>query len=181
MKINYECGACFLRQAKEAMDLASDDEDLKIELMNDIFTFLSSNFYKTTNSNKTGSTIHNMIQEKTGCEDPYINEKIAGNKIALKYLPAVKEVLKKNNSLENYVKIAIIGNILDFGAFTIDTDVGSLISSALERNLAVKDIDEFENALKKYDKVLYLVDNTGEIVFDKLLLSKGCPPKLNFG
>ena len=44
MKINYECGACFLRQAKEAMDLASDDEDLKIELMNDIFTFLSSNF-----------------------------------------------------------------------------------------------------------------------------------------
>lgn len=104
MKINYECGACFLRQAKEAMDLASDDEDLKIELMNDIFTFLSSNFYKTTNSNKTGSTIHNMIQEKTGCEDPYINEKIAGNKIALKYLPAVKEVLKKNNSLENYVK-----------------------------------------------------------------------------
>ena len=172
MKINYECGACFLRQAKEAMDLASDDEDLKIELMNDIFTFLSSNFYKTTNSNKTGSTIHNMIQEKTGCEDPYINEKIAGNKIALKYLPAVKEVLKKNNSLENYVKIAIIGNILDFGAFTIDTDVGSLISSALERNLAVKDIDEFENALKKYGKVLYLVDNTGEIVFDKLLLSK---------
>ena len=172
MKINYECGACFLRQAKEAMDLASDDEDLKIELMNDIFTFLSSNFYKTTNSNKTGSTIHNMIQEKTGCEDPYINEKIAGNKIALKYLPAVKEVLKKNNSLENYVKIAIIGNILDFGAFTIDTDVGSLISSALERNLAVKDIDEFENALKKYNKVLYLVDNTGEIVFDKLLLSK---------
>jgi len=172
VKINYECGACFLRQAKEAMDLASDDEDLKIELMNDIFTFLSSNFYKTTNSNKTGSTIHNMIQEKTGCEDPYINEKIAGNKIALKYLPAVKEVLKKNNSLENYVKIAIIGNILDFGAFTIDTDVGSLISSALERNLAVKDIDEFENALKKYDKVLYLVDNTGEIVFDKLLLSK---------
>ena len=52
MKINYECGACFLRQAKEAMDLASDDEDLKIELMNDIFTFLSSNFYKTTNSTK---------------------------------------------------------------------------------------------------------------------------------
>lgn len=36
-----------------------------------------------------------MIQEKTGCEDPYINEKIAGNKIALKYLPAVKEVLKR--------------------------------------------------------------------------------------
>ncbi len=172
MKINYECGACFLRQAKEAMDLSTDDEDLKIELMNDIFNFLSSNFDKTTNSNKTGSTIHNMIKEKTGCEDPYFREKIEGNQIALKYLPVVKEVLKENNSLENYVKIAIIGNILDFGAFTLDTDIGSLIGDALEQDLAIKDIDDFENALKKYDEVLYLVDNTGEIVFDKLLLSK---------
>ena len=172
MKINYECGACFLRQAKEAMDLSTDDENLKIELMNDIFTFLSSNFSKTTNSNKTGSIIHNIIKQKTGCVDPYINEKIAGNKIALKYLPVVKDVLKENNSLENHVKIAIIGNILDFGAFTIDTDVEALIGSALEQDLAIKDIDEFENALKKHDKILYLVDNTGEIVFDKLLLSK---------
>ena len=38
--------------------------------------------------------------------------------------------------------------------------------------MAVKDIEEFENSLKNHDKVLYLVDNTGEIVFDKLLLSK---------
>lgn len=172
MKINYECGACFLRQAKEAMDLATDDEDIKIELMNDIFRYLSSNFYKDTNSNKTGSVIHNMIKDKTGCYDPYIKEKIAGNEIALKYLPTVKKVLEQNDSLENYVKIAIIGNILDFGAFTLDTDVGSLINSALKRDLAVKDIDQFEKALKKYDKVLYMVDNTGEIVFDKLLLSK---------
>ncbi len=113
-----------------------------------------------------------MIKQKTGCKDPYIKEKIEGNKIALKYLPVVKDVLKENNSLENHVKIAIIGNILDFGAFNIDTDVGALIGSALEQDLAIKDIDEFENALKKQDKVLYLLDNTGEIVFDKLLLSK---------
>ena len=38
--------------------------------------------------------------------------------------------------------------------------------------MAVKDIEEFENSLKTHDKVLYLVDNTGEIVFDKLLLAK---------
>ncbi len=74
--------------------------------------------------------------------------------------------------MENYVKIAIIGNILDFGAFTIDTDVGSLISSALERNLAVKDIDEFENALKKYNKVQFLVTIQVKSSFDKLLVSE---------
>lgn len=172
MKVGFECGECFLRQASEAINLATDDDDIKLQLIRDIYEFLSNNFSKDTNSNKTGSQIHNMIKEKTGCEDPYIREKIEGNKIALKYLPAVQDILKENDSLENYVKIAIIGNILDFGAFKLDTDVDSLINNALKKDLTVNHIEDFEDALKTYDKVLYMVDNTGEIVFDKLLLKK---------
>lgn len=172
MKISYECGPCFLRQAREALDLSTDDEKLKMEVMGDIFKFLSNNFHEGTNSNGTGSAMHKMIKQKTGCIDPYHKEKIEGNEIALKYLPEVKKILDDDDSLENYVKIAIIGNILDFGAFTLDDDIESVIRQSLKKDLAVKDIDEFEESLKKHDKVLYLVDNTGEIVFDKLLLSK---------
>ena len=172
MKISYECGPCFLRQAREAMDLSTDDEVLKMEIMEDIFKFLSKNFELDTNSNSTGSAMHKMIKQKTGCRDPYRKEKIEGNEIALKYLPDVKRILEEDDSLENHVKIAIIGNILDFGAFTLDDDIESVIKTALEKDLAVKDIEEFEDSLKTHDKVLYLVDNTGEIVFDKLLLAK---------
>ena len=154
------------------MDLSTDDETLKMEIMEDIFKFLSSNFKLDTNSNSTGSAMHKMIKEKTGCRDPYRKEKIEGNEIALKYLPDVKRILEDDSSLENYVKIAIIGNILDFGAFTLDDDIESIIKTALKKDLAVKDIEEFEDSLKTHDKVLYLVDNTGEIVFDKLLLAK---------
>lgn len=172
MKISYECGPCFLRQAREALDLSCDDDLLKIEIMNDIFDFLSDNFTRNTNSNKTGSIIHGMIKSKTGCEDPYYNEKIKGNEIALSYLDDVKKILKENDTLESYVKIAIIGNILDFGAFTLDDDIEAVINESLKKDLAVKDIEEFENSLKRHDRVLYLVDNTGEIVFDKLLMAK---------
>jgi len=172
LKISYECGPCFLRQAREAMDLSTDDEMLKMEIMEEIFQFLSKNFKEDTNSNSTGSAMHNIIKRKTGCTDPYHQEKIEGNEIALKYLPEVKRILEDDDSLENYVKIAIIGNILDFGAFTLDDDIESVIKESLGKDLVVKDIVEFENSLKTHDKVLYLVDNTGEIVFDKLLLSK---------
>ena len=172
MKISYECGPCFLRQAREAMDLSTDDEELKMEIMEEIFKFLSDNFKLDTNSNSTGSLMHNLIKQKTGCMDPYRNEKIEGNEIALKYLPDVKKILEEDDSLENHVKIAIIGNILDFGAFTLDDDIEGVIKDALKKDLAVKDIEEFESSLRTNDKVLYLVDNTGEIVFDKLLLSK---------
>lgn len=164
--------ALLLRQAREALDLSTDDESLKMEIMGDIFNFLSRNFKEGTNSNSTGSAMHKMIKQKTGCEDPYRREKIEGNEIALKYLPEVKKILDEDDSLENHVKIAIIGNILDFGAFTLDDDIESVIKQSLKKDLTIKDIDEFENSLKNHDKVLYLVDNTGEIVFDKLLLAK---------
>ncbi len=172
MKISYECGPCFLRQAREALDLSTDDEMLKMEIMGDIFEYLSQNFKPGTNSNSTGSTMHAIIKQKTGCRDPYHKEKIESNKLALKYLDDVKKILDEDDSLENHVKIAIIGNILDFGAFTLDDDIESVIKSSLEKDLTIKDIEEFENSIKTHDKVLYLVDNTGEIVFDKLLLAK---------
>ncbi len=54
----------------------------------------------------------------------------------------------------------------------MDDDIESVIKSSLKKELTIKDIDEFENSLKTHDKVLYMVDNTGEIVFDKLLLEK---------
>ena len=172
MKISYECGPCFLRQAREAMDLSTDDDDLKMELMNDIFKYLSETFKKGTNSNKTGSYMHNLIKQKTNCHDPYVNEKKLANEIALKYLPIAQNILDEEDSLENRVKIAIVGNILDFGAFTLDDDIEFFIKDSLKKDLAVKDIKNFEDSLNRHDKVLYLVDNTGEIVFDKILLSK---------
>ena len=95
-----------------------------------------------------------------------------GNEIALKYLPLAQDILKENDTLENRVKIAIVGNILDFGAFELSDDIEKFIKDALGKDLAVKDIESFENSLNKHDKLLYLVDNTGEIVFDKLLLAK---------
>lgn len=172
MKISYECGPCFLRQAGEALNLACDDDELKIEVFNEIFNFLASNFSKDTNSNKTGSIIHSIIKNRTNCQDPYKKEKVLANKIALKYLSKVKKIIEADDSLENYVKIAIIGNILDFGAFTIDTDVDELIDNAIQNQLKINNVDLLEMSAEKHDKLLYLVDNTGEIVFDKLLLEK---------
>lgn len=172
MKVYYDCAPCFLRQAREACNLATDDEDLKIEIMSEIFKYLASNYSANANSNGTGSALHNIIKEKTGCRDPYKSKKVLGNKIALKYLPEVKKIISCDDSLENYVKIAIAGNILDFGSFGLDEDMESLIEEALVKDLAINDSLKLENDLKTHKKLLYLADNAGEIVFDKLLLEK---------
>lgn len=172
MEVYYECGACFLRQAREAMDLAIDDNDLKIDLMKNIFKLLAENYSKGASSNKIGSAMHRMIKEKTRCDDPYINEKVIGNEIALEFLPMIKDLLKKDDSLENHIKIAIVGNILDFGALGLDFDPQKFILSNLNKDLSINNIDKLKDAISNHDNVLYLADNTGEIVFDKLLIEK---------
>lgn len=140
--------------------------------MGEIFQFLAKNYEKGANSNGTGSQIHQMIKQRTGCKDPYRNEKKLANEIALSFMPQVKEILKNDNSLESYVKIAIVGNIIDFGALTLDGDIEGLITNGLKKDLSINHIDKLEEALKIHKKLLYLADNTGEIVFDKLLLEK---------
>ncbi len=152
--------------------MSTDDEELKFRLIQDVLAYVGENFSKELSSNATGTKIHQYIKRETGCYDPYLKEKIEGNKIALSLMPQVREILKEDNSLETYVKIAIVGNILDFGAFDLDTDIRALIFEGLKKELVINQIEEFEEALNKYDEVLYLVDNTGEIVFDKLLIEK---------
>lgn len=172
MKVYYECAPCFLRQAKEALDLACDDEDLKIEIMSEITVLLGSKFYKGAVSNVIGTSIHRLIKEKTGNNDPYYEIKKKGNEIAWSFLPKVVDLLDGKDDLEIFVKAAIVGNLIDFAALGVNFDPLSLMIETLKSPLAINHVKRLENALKSVKTVLYLADNTGEIVFDKLLISK---------
>lgn len=171
IKSNYECGACILRQVKEAIDLSCSDENLKLDLMQNCIIHMAENF-KDSQPNELATEVNQYIKEKTKCSDAYFKQKEISDEIALSLIPKVKEILKTNNCLESYVKVSIVGNILDFGAYNVNTDFKGLIDSNLNKNLSINDVDEFEEALNHHDEVLYLVDNAGEIVFDKLLIEK---------
>ncbi|MDR2829594.1 MAG: ARMT1-like domain-containing protein [Methanobrevibacter sp.] len=172
MKVYYECGSCFLRQAHEAMDLATEDNELKIDLMKSIFDYISETYAKGVSTNRIGTDIHRIIKEKTSCNDPYHKEKIVGNKIANNLIAKVKEIIEGNGTLENYAKIAIIGNLIDSGALGLEVNFEELMLTKFSKELSVNHFEELEKALRKNSKLLYLADNAGEIVFDKLLVEK---------
>ena len=157
---------------KEVIDLSCSDENLKFELMHDCMVHMADNFNKNSQPNKIATEVNQYIKQKTGCKDAYFKQKEISNEIALSSIVNVSEILKTDSSLETYVKLAIVGNILDFGAYDINTDFKGLISENLNNDLSINDIEEFEKALKTHDEVLYLVDNSGEIVFDRLLIEK---------
>jgi uncharacterized protein with ATP-grasp and redox domains len=172
MKVYTECAPCFLRQAKEALDLATDDKELKLEIMAQITSILGIQFQKGAVANKIGTRIHRTIKKETANQDPYHKEREKSNDIAMKFLPKVEAILKKDPRLINYIKASITGNILDFGALGLDIDIEQLFLSSLKKDLALDDSKKLELELKEGIKVLFLADNVGEIVFDKLLIQK---------
>lgn len=172
MKVYYECAPCFLRQAREALDLACDDESLKIEVMEEIAALLGKEFHKEAVSNEIGTAIHRLIKEKTGNADPYYEIKVNCNEIAESFLPQLTEFLQGEEKLEMFIKSAIVGNLIDFGALGVDVEPLDLMMEALHEPLEFNHTNELEKSLKSVKSVLYLADNTGEIVFDKLLINK---------
>jgi len=67
--------------------------------------------------------------------------------------------------------LSIAGNIIDYGALA-SFDVESKIQEALKMDFAINHYDELVNSLGKAKRILYIGDNSGEIVFDKLLIEQ---------
>lgn len=172
MKVNYECASCMLRQSREAIEQATDDYEKRMDVTLKVLKFMNDNYRKNRQSNKLGTDLHHMIMTETGNSDPYEQLREEGNKIAKKLIPMVEKLIEEDDSLENYVKIAVAGNVIDFGALGQNTDMESLIKKQVTREPVINDIKKLEYALKNAKKILFLTDNGGEIVFDKLLIQK---------
>ncbi len=172
MKVKYECASCMLRQSREAIEHAVYDEDKRMDLTLTILSYVNDHFKKNVRSNKLGTDIHHEIMKLTQNHDPYKTLREEGNRIAEKLVPSIEEMIEKDPTLENYVKAAVVGNIIDFGALDQSTDMESLIKKQIKENPKINDIDKLDKALQDATNILYLADNGGEIVFDKLLLKK---------
>jgi uncharacterized protein with ATP-grasp and redox domains len=118
--------------------------------------------------------IHRRIREATGNEDPYAEQKRRLNDVALELYPVFADRIEKlANPLELAVRLAIAGNIMDLAVKT-NLNEDEVLASFDDCLAAPLDchIAEFAQAVEEADSILYLTDNAGEIVFDRLLLER---------
>ena len=161
-----------MRQSREAIENAVDDRGKRMNATLKVLAYLEENFKKDVQSNKLGTDLHTMIMNETRNPDPYKQLRENGNKIAQKIVPKIQDQLEKNPTLEQYVKASVVGNIIDFGALAQDTDMEEMITENINKEAVINDAQLLDESLNSATKVLYLADNGGEIVFDKLLIEK---------
>jgi len=111
-----------------------------------------------------------ILREMTGNEDIYASEKAESTAEALALYPKWKEaVLQADDPLESAVRLAIAGNIIDFGPLD-SYDLEATIRRVMRQPFAVNDLEALRIAIDEADEILCLADNTGETVFDRILI-----------
>ncbi len=168
MRVRLDCFPCFLRQAVIALRLGTKDESLQKTILKSILEDI-----QRADTSKppafTTTFIHRKIRQMLG-KDPFKDIKSEYNQIALKLYPSLKTTIAKSpDPLWTSVRLAIAGNIIDFGIFT-SINIEGTISKALNNQLAVDDYNSLKDAISAAGEILYLADNAGEIVFDRLLI-----------
>ena len=75
--------------------------------------------------------------------------------------------------METAMRLAMAGNVIDFGvtAHLSEADVHEAVKRALTQPLD-GDLEAFRQAVSGAKDILYLADNAGEIVLDKLLIQR---------
>ncbi|NLF44163.1 MAG: DUF89 family protein [Bacteroidales bacterium] len=102
--------------------------------------------------------------------DPYEEEKKHSNELALSLYPKWKaKVLESPEPFEMALRLSLAGNVMDYGAHE-SFDINKSITEVLSSPLAINDAALLKERVSKAHKILYLGDNTGEIVFDKLFI-----------
>jgi len=117
---------------------------------------------------------HDEIQRITGIRDLYKEPKKQNNREALRLYPYLKRLVRKSRDpLLMAIRLAIAGNIIDYGALGEgEFDIKHTVKDVLGKKFAVSDYRSFKRDLKKSKFLLYIGDNAGEIVFDKVLIEE---------
>ncbi len=174
MKTSLECMACYLRQALQVARIATSDKEKHLKAVRRVSELLGSmDMEKTPPENSVA--VYEALSLVTACRDPYLEVKQRSNEQALAVLPEFKEKIKSSKDpLAAAIRIAIAGNIIDYGAMH-SFDVNSVMARCLKASFAVdhsRILLEKIRSLEKGDKVLYLADNSGEIVYDSLVVAE---------
>jgi len=121
-----------------------------------------------------GQIVYRIVRAEVAADDPYAKIKVESTCQALALYPRLKaEVAKAEDSLECAVRLAIAGNIIDFAVDGMPRTSDALWKSAqgvLSQPFAIGHWDAFRRVLGKAKRVLYLGDNAGETVFDRVLI-----------
>ena len=147
------------------------DEAVYTQVMKEVLRYLQTLTFGNPPP-VTSKKVHGIVRKITKCPDPYEKVKDQSNIMAEKLYPHLKDMIRASNDpLLTAIRLAIVGNAIDFGS-VMRFNVNKMINDSLKLRNIETSYPRFKKVLDSAKTILYLADNAGEIFFDKLLLEE---------
>ena len=173
MKVGARCGYCLLHRGYRQIVRATEDEGVRRETVAALLRLLAEEFDEDAVAALIGSKRDRIIHRLTGCPDPYIDLKRQANEAALAMLPELERIVEarpEGERLGTACLIACLGNVIEYDVPGHSSDFAEAFSRLDEESFYVDHLDEFGSLLCPGVGLLFLTDNAGEIVFDRLVV-----------
>ncbi|HNW92995.1 MAG TPA: ARMT1-like domain-containing protein [bacterium] len=173
MQTALDCIPCFAWQAVNLARRFSDDPAVHEQIVRETLRGVADLDYTQTPP-VVAQQIHRRLRALTGLDDPFAADKRRHNDMMLRLLPELeRQVVAADDPLAAAVRFAIAGNVIDLGVRG-GCDHDQLLTEVREAAAQplAGDYAGFAQAVRGARRILYIADNAGEIVADRLLLAQ---------
>ena len=180
MKTYIECVPCIINQAIHLSRDLTEDHKKQESFLREVLKNLSEVSYNHSPPH-IAAHVYRLIRQTLNNPDPYKKVKDEYNQKAKKLYPSLKKKVKgSSDRFRTAVKLAIAGNVIDFGS-SQNFQLDETIKQVLNKKLAIDDITRLKNEINKASNILYLGDNAGETFFDRILIEKFPKKEIYYG
>jgi len=172
MKFHADCVACLISGAQKKAGFIKD-ESQKLEYMRRICRIMDETDPIHDSAPLVDARIIQLKREMFGVEDDYTQVKKSFNALVLGLYSQLQEkVQAADDPLYAAIQLSMAGNYIDFGVLkdVSAEEVLRLLDEAAERKVDAHEYALLKADLEKEGELVFLHDNCGEVVLDKLLI-----------
>jgi damage-control phosphatase, subfamily I len=178
--MNYECLICQVKALEKRLEKFKIPEEKRDHLIQGIIKELAVVDLENSYSPEVTSNILRELKRHSDITDPYLREKEDNNREMQERYDEFKTLIQlSENPFDTALRLAVAGNIIDFGP-NHSFDIAGTIEKVLKSNFAINHSIQLQDEIKKARSILYLGDNCGEVVLDKLFLETINHPDVYF-
>ncbi|MGB9920356.1 MAG: damage-control phosphatase ARMT1 family protein [Moorellales bacterium] len=169
------CLPCYLRQVQSTLEAAGADEDIAYRVWEEVFVLIPG-LNRNRSPAENSSVVLRRAYAVLGNEDPFRAAKAESNREAWAWLPYLEKLWAQSpDPLLFALKVSVMGNMVDLGilpGYDLEANLKELDRLAFARF----DYSHLVERLAGAQSVLVVGDNSGEIVWDRLLLQELARP-----
>ena len=163
MNAHLDCVICLQQQALRILRLATTNQRLHEHTLRQVLQYLTATAW-TTDPLTLSKGAWEIITRATGNPDPYHALKRQSNQEVLHIYPQLQEYVHKSaDPLLTACKLAVAGNIMDFGA-KAHFNIHETIEHVLHTDFAINHYDRFQAELRHASSLLLFADNAGVLL-----------------